>query len=274
MKSWTKEQWEFLADNYCKLTRQELGNRLGCNERHIEYCAATKGLRKGSGCWGRKSTIPINEDFFRTWSQPMAYILGLLTADGWMTTEGRNRLGISLIVPDIAAVEYIKNHIAPTQKIVIRTFSKKEFNRQDCAFWTISSRRLNDSLLDLGLCPRKTGKEVVPDIPDMYKSHYLRGLFDGDGCIYRNDRLRFNKYRSIEYRYQIASMSFNFLDQVNKKLCFGLGTVIKCKTCHDLRIQKRADVNFLGDFMYKDYEFCFERKRKVFQQLKKDFNYD
>jgi hypothetical protein len=42
---------------------------------------------------------------------------------------------------------------------------------------------MHDDLLRLGLQHRKSKIMRLPDIPDIYFPYFLRGYFDGDGCI-------------------------------------------------------------------------------------------
>lgn len=47
----------------------------------------------------------------------------------------------------------------------------------------IHSVSLCKSIVKLGVFPRKTGQEFVPNIPEGFLAPYVRGVFDGDGWV-------------------------------------------------------------------------------------------
>src|SRR5690606_36171752 len=51
------------------------------------------------------------------------------------------------------------------------------------AFFRVSSKRMFKDLEKLGCGQKKTGYETFPDIPTELRRHFIRGYFDGDGCI-------------------------------------------------------------------------------------------
>jgi len=54
-----------------------------------------------------------------------------------------------------------------------------------------SSKYMIDRLVSFGVIPRKTRHETMGFVPDIWKPDFIRGYFDGDGCVYtrknRND---------------------------------------------------------------------------------------
>jgi len=70
-------------------------------------------------------------------------------------------------------------------------------------------------LINLGLHPRKSLTINLPDVPKRYMSHFIRGYFDGDGCInlYRNKNRKGTRLTTI-----FVSGSKNFLISLNNFL--------------------------------------------------------
>ena len=65
------------------------------------------------------------------------------------------------------------------------------------------SRRLVQTLIDRGIPPRKSGQDLrVPDVPDRLTSAYWRGVFDGDGCL--SVQIKMRNPLTPEYRLSLA----------------------------------------------------------------------
>jgi len=47
----------------------------------------------------------------------------------------------------------------------------------------IGSYYIYDSLVELGLTPKKSKNMKFPDIPEKYLGSFVRGYFDGDVCV-------------------------------------------------------------------------------------------
>ncbi len=104
----------------------------------------------------------------------------------------------------------------------------------------------------------------LPEIPDEYIRHYVRGLFDGDGSVYLDS----GKY----IRISLLSGSFSFIDSLNNKLNesgFPLskiyGGYAHQKNAHYIRyVTEHARAFF--NFIYRDVSelMYYTRKHQVF----------
>ena len=123
-----------------------------------------------------------NDDYFKTWSAEMAYFLGLIAADGHVSHKN-NLLMINLKQTDHQIIENLKNALAYDGPIY--TINKKDGQPQSCL--TVSSKEITKDLNNLGLSGNKTyDLDWVVGIPDEFVSHFVRGVFDGDGCTHLN----------------------------------------------------------------------------------------
>ncbi len=123
-----------------------------------------------------------NEDFFKKWTEEMAYTLGYFYADGSLenATSIRGKyIRVSSI--DKATIVNIKNWLSSEHTIIINQPSLG--NRKTSYLLRIGSHKLYDDLALLGLYPNKSLTITFPDIPKKYLSHFIRGYFDGDGCV-------------------------------------------------------------------------------------------
>ena len=128
------------------------------------------------------SKIKINENFFKKINtQETAYILGLLYADGWI--ENNHTFGIELLEHDKDILERIKSAMHSEQKLYPRI--QKINNKLKYVFRVHRSCMVQD-LICLGCTERKSLTLKFPNkniVPDELMSHFIRGYFDGDGCV-------------------------------------------------------------------------------------------
>lgn len=123
-----------------------------------------------------------NDNYFKTWSNEMAYFLGLLVADGHVRKQN-NIIMLNLKKTDEAIIQNLKEAIEYDGPIY--TINKKDGQPQACL--TVSSKEMVNDLNDLGLSGNKTYDfDWIKDIPDEFVSDFVRGVFDGDGCVYIN----------------------------------------------------------------------------------------
>ena len=112
----------------------------------------------------------------------------------------------------------------------------------------------------LGCVPAKTFKLKFPNLPKQYISHFVRGYFDGDGCITTNGHNRpsvefigtkdmLKNIQSIFNRHdKLTSVSKN-----GKVVCFWIGS--------------KNGVKNVYDYLYKKATVYLLRKKKRFEEL-------
>lgn len=193
----------------------------------------------------------INEDYFKTWSHNMAYIFGLWCADGCIC-NGR-RFDITLKKKD----SYLLRQIA---KELGFDGSVRDYHNNQASRIEFSNKIIYNDIVALGGCERKSKVLEFPYVPDEYLNDYIRGYFDGDGCIML---LKGNRINSA-----FTCASKRFLDVLLDKL-HGYANITKGAydaSCVSLKFGKR-DSLALGQFMYKDNpELYLKRKKDKFDR--------
>lgn len=122
----------------------------------------------------------VNHDFFETIdSEAKAYFLGIIISDGCVSN---NQLIIGLQEEDKYILEKFIELIDYTGKIYTIEDNRKESYKNKCVV-TITSDKIVDDLGKLGIVPAKSDKTYFPNISKEFYSHFIRGVFDGDGCI-------------------------------------------------------------------------------------------
>src|SRR6266496_4172248 len=119
----------------------------------------------------------IPNDFFKTWTPEMAYVLGYWWADGHiLKTAAGKRVGFTS--KDGSHLEQIAQVIGVGRVAPIivgkQTYYQLMLKRSD----------MFDDLINLGGAPRKSLTTTWPAIPSDWLQPFVRGFIDGDGCLY------------------------------------------------------------------------------------------
>ena len=131
-----------------------------------------------------RRTYKPNDNYFKIWSEEMAYFLGLIAADGHVRRQN-NFLMLSLKKTDEKIIENLKEALQYSGPLY--TINKKDGQTQCCL--TVCSKEIVTDLNNLGLSGNKTFDfDWINGMEDKYVSHFVRGMFDGDGCIYINEK--------------------------------------------------------------------------------------
>lgn len=137
----------------------------------------------------------INHDYFKTWSSNMAYVLGLWFADG---NIHHNVFTIVLHKDDSYLLQSILDDMSATYNV-------KFYDNMSSL--TVTSPTFIEDVKKLGGKERKSWDVKFPLIPKQYMPDFMRGLWDGDGCI------TFNKGDN-SYRSSIGSASKEFANGI------------------------------------------------------------
>lgn len=261
---WSEEILNFLVENYQTMEYKELSKITGIGYHSIRNKLQQLDLRKGRG--RRRSTndkYETNQDYFKIINSNSAYILGFIAADGHISTDNRYRLVIGLNEADIKTLDFIRSELCPTAQI-------KTYKKNRSVNLSISGKVLIKNLIDLGLDTKKSGLcNTVSYLPDKHRWDFIRGFFDGDGCITYSKRTR-GKYKCIEGTMSFTNKDIKFLESIQKEI--GCGKIRKDKrsNCYILYIYRFDRIIDIYKKMYKNDCIYMERKKLKFEQFFKD----
>jgi hypothetical protein len=219
-----------------------------------------------------------DKDFFKIWSSEMAYVLGYIYADGAIEDV---RKSSRTCYTAITSVDYdlldkvrktlSSNHELYIKKAHTQTFPDgKKYLCKKAYVLRIGSKSMFSDLVKLGLTPRKSLTLKFPDIPIKLLGYFIRGYFDGDGCIIVSiDKGK--KIPSVKTIFTCGSLIF--LEQLN---CL-LSTVTNCRHkniihgdhAYQLSYRKYDSLKILG-FMYKNLNKSpfLDRKYNIYKKYK------
>lgn len=225
----------------------------------------------------------LNENYFAVINdEHKAYWLGFLYADGSLVKtapqcSGKNRLQIVLSASDICILEALKKDLEFTGPIHVKKYDNvfKE-NGFDCCYIHVNSRPLCIDLENLGM--NENQRYYMPkNLPQQYIRDFIRGYFDGDGCIsvYEYDnKCKYNTYHRKVREFSITTQESIILQfkEIFEKEC-NVSKKVKIKRYKrtnkavTLRYGGKADVTALYHYLYDGATIYLQRKYDNFQKV-------
>jgi hypothetical protein len=197
------------------------------------------------------------------WSHEIAYIVGLMTTDGCLSSDGRH---LEITSNDIQLLKTfrkclkIKNRIR--RKLSGFTGKRSSYHIQ---FGNVIFYRW---LLNIGLMPRKTGRLGSLKIPNKYFFHFLRGHLDGDGSFLRYQDPIFPKSERIYIKFRSKNLEhLMWLQSRINSLLKIKGHIAKDGNVFSLRFAKRASLILLPYLYPTKYVPCLKRKYNIVKDL-------
>ena len=217
------------------------------------------------------------ENFFEIIdTQEKAYWLGFLFADGNVYKK-RNSYYIKLSVCDKEVIERFKQDISAEYPITV-TYSNNRINPLYSI--TICSKKMGLDLIDKGCVPCKSLiLEFPKNIPKWLNRHFIRGYFDGDGCVcVYNKKYTHTCLSGVKnYVYKRIAINICGTKEFLSKLCsiINIGHVYKEKrktaNCYRLECQDKKRIMRLYNYLYYKSSFCLYKKYAKFKEFyKKD----
>lgn len=266
---WTKQETDFFIENYTNKSNQWLSDQLNRPVHSIKLKAQILNIHKSKDYMEsladdisvQNRIYSLDEHYFKNIDdQNKAYFLGFIYADGCVMPreKGRSkRFRFALHKKDIKLVQKLKECLKAEHPL--RTHAK------DAVCIEIASRELYDDLLSHNIIPRKSYTYEFPtNIPDNLLSHYIRGCFDGDGCIHCSKDVLSRIHFTICGNEKFCTWALEII----RKYVDIKGSVVKESTegVYDCSIGGRRQVAKVGKWIYNGAEIYLERKYNKFKE--------
>ena len=255
--------------NIIKYYQDGLSVQKVADKMNVSYGAIRYALQRNNIQQRPRKKYTINEQYFDKIDTPnKAYIMGLLYSDGANTSNyetGHYCISIALQEKDVQLLEDVKNEIGSDAPITVLTITTHGVERDYYRF-NICNKHIANRMIELGVCPNKTFKVAFPEwlSKDLY-SHFIRGLFDGDGYICTSKRYiqaTLTGTASLcESVSSIISEACNVFAPVHS---IGKDRNEKIKTMH---VSGRLQVLRYLDYIYKDADIKLNRKYEKYLEL-------
>lgn len=196
----------FIVDHYYTMTARQISETIGCSLNKVTNTWYKYGLH---GKIKRRYYIE-HEDLFSKIDNPIsAYYLGLLAADGCLYDRkgcGENIVRMSLKRDDEDILRRFAHDLGTEKPI---TYSSGKY-----ANFEISSTKMFNDLINIGLSTNKTYKNIVPDIDRSLMKYFIRGYTDGDGNVSSGETGNDIRVSISGYEYNLLKIG-NYLESVN-----------------------------------------------------------
>lgn len=228
---------------------QDIANIFSCSRVHIyklckKYSVKIKTKSIARSDASSKGKIVryhyVNKDFFKKWSNEMAYALGFIYADGHVN----HKLDyFSIAQKEREILDKLKKLMKAEQNIT-------HYDHQDIYFLSIGNKEMVGDLVKLGVIPKKSLVVKFPTMSSEYVSHFIRGYFDGDGSICKSGNC---------WRASFTTGSGEFInsvkDNLEKLVLVSIQKIYKHQTAnaYNLYYHSKDDLNKLFHFFYDNY---------------------
>lgn len=239
--------------------------------------SSIKRQKIGRSCSEAARKYHFDEKFFSEINtEKKAYWLGFIYADGYISsaTNYSFYVGISLgkkdrphlkkfiesLNGDLPIKDYTQNHAYKTGT---------EYSRV-----LIASKSMYNNLVKHGVIEHKTNFLRWPEnLPIELEYHFIRGYFDGDGCLTFSTRKRKNNKSYRDYAIKILSTE-DFLVELYKRLKrINITTPLKFykrksfQSVSSLEISGNSNVKKVLTYMYKDATIYLDRKYEKYNEF-------
>ena len=197
------------------------------------------------------------------------YVVGYIATDGSLSKDGRH---ISITSKDYEHLEKIRWELGITSKITMK--ARGHSKEKIYSVLQVGGIKTYRFLNSIGMFTRKTWSMGVLKIDEKYLIDFLRGVIDGDGCIY-SWKNRSNNHRQWSLR--ISGAAPKFIEWVKEMI----ETKIQVKgkeyihdsekrsTMYIIKFGKLATQKICKEVYYTDC-FCLDRKMTKVKECLQD----
>lgn len=276
-KTFPKEIEEKAIYNYVvnKQGLQSAGREFGISQFMMEQILKKYGIPKRTYTEAKQSArkYPCNDNFFKTQSHNMAYVLGFIAADGYVSAK-ENCVSIELQKRDRQILEDIKTLTGITRPI---TEQLRNNGKYTVCLRNWSKEWKND-LAHYGITNKKTLTLAPPTLllPE-YRIDYIRGYFDGDGsvsacegrngkgCVYQVNRFEISGASKKAIEWMRLELIQHYHIMLNAPCSDQLDSGV---TMYKIRASSRQAIQTIYNLFYQDPNAIYlKRKKEKFETI-------
>ncbi len=242
---------EYLSEN---ITQLDLGKRYGVSSVQIANVLKKYKVTPIK----RRGFYNVDLEYFKQIDTPnKAYFLGLFHSDG-CNSNNPYYIRINLQEEDKQILEKLRLDIKYEGPL---KYIKKQGNRKNQWSLYIVSKNLSEDLTNLGYPKNKTHKVLFPKYIDKpLIRHFIRGVFDGDGCIHVKKHHTFSIVGTYDTLLGIQEYFNNYLEVKS------IIVESQSKGIFRLIVSKMMDIFNILTHLYKDSELYLDRKYNIYEK--------
>jgi len=251
---WEEYELNFVKDNYRNMTYKEIAEKLDRTKTAVDLKVNRLGLVK--------SKYTYDKDFFKEIdTEHKAYWLGFIYADGCVSFDPVSKsaeLCIKLQGRDDGHLKKFNKSINGNVEVQnfrrVCNLNDKEYDGCDIRFY---SNELVLDLIKLGVIPNKTLEIIFPQIKEDLISHFIRGYFDGDGCVTLDKKRKLAKadFTSGSLEFLIGLREELYKNDICSYYCQE-----KNKNTYRLYIRGMKNYDKFFNYIYRESTICLDRK--------------
>ncbi|MDB1934982.1 MAG: LAGLIDADG family homing endonuclease [Clostridium sp.] len=178
---WQKEEDEILTEHFQYAPKNYL---MDIFPNRSWNAILQRGIKKLNLSRESQDRYYIDYNFFEDWGNDSAYIYGMIAADGHLFYESgkmnKNALQFEMADYDrdiLDKIKYVMKYEGPVLSTKRHTVKLQ-----------INNKKIIKDLIQKGIPENnKTfALEYPRELPQKYDRHFIRGLFDGDGSVYKH----------------------------------------------------------------------------------------
>ena len=215
----------------------------------------------------KRQKYSVNEHYFDNINTSnKAYILGFLYSDGCNFVK-THTIRLQLQDRDKEILEQIKHELQYSGPLYFLDLHNPRYYNQYAL--VITDRYLSENLEKYGMVQNKSLVVNFPNyLEDNYLSHFIRGLFDGDGCISWNKK-RKSWYVGIAGTLDICNGIGKYMDSINCK--YVIRQEKRGKNCYTIEPTSISSRYIFLSNLYNDSNMCLKRKYNKFLSLGEEY---
>lgn len=211
----------------------------------------------------------LNQNYFeRIDNEWKAYWLGFLYADGCVqhyTKNKKSKNTVSLALKEDDS-EHIQKFLDSLQSNSPIKHYKTNYKNYYAVKAIISNKKICEDLITHGCFPNKTYTLKFPNLRKDLIRHFIRGYFDGDGCVCVNLEKRFVRVNMVGNDDILKNICYHLLENCNASIpvfqkknpksniySIQWGNVYTCKKIYQ--------------YLYKNSNISLDRKLKKFDTI-------
>lgn len=242
---------------------------LNCNKQLSLLQIKNKRIFCCKGCSVSYRQKAHDPDLFCMKNKDMLYyVLGLIFTDGNLD-KTETKITLSLTQKDI--IDAIYPYFCDITKRRIYQYQPKNCKNANIIYTIINTNKDTiNTLKQMSLTSCNSTTKDFPDIPFEYMNSFLRGMFDGDGCVFTTHTYKSKKYKKVGF--SCASLLFvnkfiNFL----KNLGFHPTVVLDSRRKNNaiktyyIFLNRQKEIKQFYKYIYSDACIYMQYKRQRFE---------
>jgi hypothetical protein len=262
----------FIIENYENKGSLFCAKHLGINKSTVSSVARRKKIKVNRDVVSKnmsKSIIKIN-DYIHVSKKEISYVLGLIWTDGHISFS--NNKSKTPIIKHSCVFYDSENSDNIFKSLNWRNFkseNNKSIGKNMMSISWLSSRDLGEYLISHNFKNKESGTFIYKNFENL-TSHFLRGIFDGDGCItisksqekYKQTAIYFSSSKDQNWKFLT-----DILDSIQVKYNSRIN-IDKLGKSSQIFINESKSIFKLCDYMYKDSDgIRLERKYKKYLEF-------